>query len=54
MLFCATESPKWLLVKGRRKDAIECFNKIAEINLCARRIPADATFSEFEGRVQSH
>jgi MFS family permease len=47
MLFCATESPKWLLTKGRRKDAIAVFNKIAKINQCDRRIPEDATFSEF-------
>jgi len=32
MLTCGTESPKWLLAKGRREDAITEFNKIARFN----------------------
>ena len=54
MLFCGTESPKWLLAKGRREAAIAEFNKIAKINLCKSRIPFDAQFSEFDLSAISH
>jgi hypothetical protein len=42
MLLCGTESPKWLLAKGRRQEAIDEFNKVAKINFCNQRIPENA------------
>lgn len=48
MLICGTESPKWLLAKGRREDAITEFNKIARTNLSNSRLPLDAQFPEFD------
>jgi len=38
MLFVAPESPKWLLVKGRKEEAIEVFNRVALINQSKNRI----------------
>jgi hypothetical protein len=42
MLKWGSESPKWLLTKGRREEAIAELNKVARFNLCKRRIPDDA------------
>lgn len=32
MIFCAPDSPKWLLAQGKREDAIIAFNKIGKYN----------------------
>ena len=48
--FCAItvlpESPIWLLLQGRREDAIKAFNWIAKINGSKNRIPENAFFEE--------
>ena len=44
-LFC-TESPKWLLLQGRREEAIQSLNFIAKVNRSPNRIPEDAMFVE--------
>ena len=48
MLFISPENPKWLLIKGRKEEAISAFNKIAVINGSNFRIESDAIFIEFE------
>jgi hypothetical protein len=40
------ESPKWLLIKGRRADAITALNRIAVFNKSEYKIPEDAEFME--------
>ena len=44
--FFCPESPKWLLCKGKRKEAIQCLNKIAKFNGRIERIPDTARFVE--------
>lgn len=46
MVFCAPESPKWLLTKGKRVEAIAAFNQIAKINRSGKTVPSDTTFEE--------
>ena len=48
LMFFVPESPKWLLIKGRKAEAIEVFNRIAAMNLTRQRIPSYATFVEAE------
>jgi hypothetical protein len=38
------ESPIWLLLHGRREDAIKAFNWIAKVNGSKNRIPENAFF----------
>ena len=45
-LILCPESPKWLLLQGRQKEAIRVLNKIAGLNLSQNRIPEDAEFIE--------
>ena len=45
LCFC-TESPKWLLMQGRTKEAIDSLNYIAWFNGSVHRIPADTDFIE--------
>ena len=40
------DSPKWLLLNGRKKEAIAAFNTMAIVNRCKERIPEDANFVE--------
>jgi len=42
------ESPKWLLLKGRRSEAIEALNRIGSFNGSSNRVPANAQFMESE------
>lgn len=45
VLLCP-ESPKWLLLKGRQKEAIRALNYIARFNMSPNRISEDAEFIE--------
>jgi Sugar (and other) transporter len=47
MIVCAPESPKWLLAKNRRLEAVSAFNQIAKLNFTQKRLPSTATFTEF-------
>lgn len=40
------ESPNWLMMNNRTKEAIESLNLIAKINGVEYRIPENATFKE--------
>ena len=40
--FICPESPRWLLLNGRQKEAIDALNKIARWNRTDARIPTDA------------
>lgn len=40
------ESPKWLLINGRREEAIEALNWIARVNRSEHRIHPDTQFVE--------
>jgi hypothetical protein len=40
------ESPNWLMMNNRTKEAIESLNMIAKINGVEGRIPENATFKE--------
>ena len=44
--FLCAESPKWLLLQGRREEAIKSLNFIAKVNRSPNRIPEDAMFVE--------
>lgn len=46
LMFVIPNSPKWLLIQGKKSEAIEALNKIAAINGSANRIPIDAEFVE--------
>ena len=46
LTFLCPESPRWLLVNGRTKEAIEVLNYIALWNGNSQRIPEDAQFVE--------
>ena len=46
LTFICPESPRWLLVNGRTKDAIEVLNYMARCNGNSQRIPNDAQFVE--------
>ena len=46
LTFLCPESPRWLLVNGRTKEAIEVLNYIALWNGSSQRIPEDAQFVE--------
>jgi hypothetical protein len=48
MLVVVPDNTKWLLIEGRREEAISAFNKIAKINGSNFRIESDAIFVEFE------
>lgn len=48
MVLVSPNSPKWLLAKGRKEEAIAAFNQIAKFNGSANRIPAEALFVEAE------
>jgi hypothetical protein len=47
MVIFAPESPKWLLVKNRRVEAVAAFNRIGKLNFTKRQLPSQATFIEF-------
>ncbi|MQL92187.1 hypothetical protein Taro_024799 [Colocasia esculenta] len=38
-----SESPRWLIIRGRTKEAMDILNKLARIN--GRRLPVDLTIS---------
>ena len=40
------ESPKWLLLQSRRKEAIDALNYIAKVNRSPNRISASSLFTE--------
>lgn len=40
------ESPKWLLLQGKRKEAIDALNYIAKINRSPNRISSSTYFAE--------
>lgn len=40
------ESPRWLIVNGRRKETIATLNYLAKYNGSTKRIPEDAIFEE--------
>jgi len=42
------DSPRWLLSKGKREEAISVLNKIARINGSKNRIAANAHFMELD------
>lgn len=42
------ESPNWLMMNNRTKEAIESLNLIAKINGVEYRIPENATFKEMQ------
>jgi hypothetical protein len=44
--FFCPESPRWLLVNGKRLEAIDALNKIAKVNGSPHRIPITASFVE--------
>jgi len=44
--FACPESPRWHLVKGNSKKAIDALNQIARINQTRVRIPKNAIFVE--------
>lgn len=46
MMVLAPESPKWLILQGRKKEAISAFNNIAKLNGSKERIEDDAIFEE--------
>jgi len=46
LMLCVPDSPKWLLLNGRKKEAIAAFNYMAIVNRCPERIPEDANFVE--------
>lgn len=46
MLVVSPESPKWLIMQGRRQDAISAFNRIAKLNGSKNLIDVDSTFEE--------
>jgi hypothetical protein len=52
MLLVSPDSPRWLLAKGRKEEAIAAFNKIAVLNGSQNRIPAEAVFVEAEDLQQ--
>lgn len=50
MMVFSPESPKWLLAKGKREEAIAAFNTIARWNRSPNFLPKDATFDEIQER----
>ena len=46
VLAICPESPKWLLLQGRQKEAIRVLNYIAKFNCSPNRIPEDTEFIE--------
>ena len=46
LIFFCPESPKWLLLQDRRKDAIKALNFIAAVNRSPNRISPDTKFPE--------
>jgi len=46
LLYFCPESPRWYLVNGRRSEAIDTLNYIAQLNGREVRIPSDARFVE--------
>ena len=46
LAFVCPESPRWLLVNGRRTEAIQALNKMAAWNGSPHRIPESASFVE--------
>ena len=50
-LFLLPESPRWLLLNSKTKEAIEVLNGIAKLNGSKGRIPLDAEFVEDPSNV---
>jgi len=46
LAFLCPESPRWLLVNGNSKEAIEVLNRMAVMNRSPKRIPPNAIFVE--------
>lgn len=46
LMIWTPESPKFLLAKGRRQDAIKAFNQIGKMNGCQNTIADDAIFTD--------
>jgi hypothetical protein len=46
MIPLCPESPRWLLVNGRRAEAIDALNYMARVNCTGCEIPAAASFVE--------
>ena len=42
------ETPMWLLLNGRKSEAIEILNRIAKFNGVDYRVPENTTFIEVE------
>ena len=51
LAFVCPESPRWHLVNGRTKEAIDILNYISEFNKKTERIPENARF--IEGMIQN-
>ena len=45
-LFFLPESPRWLVINSRTKEAIQTLNNMAKINGSKNKIPRDAEFVE--------
>ena len=52
--FVLPESPGWLLINGRKKEAIEAFNFIGRINGAKKIIPVTAHFCEANDPDNEH
>lgn len=46
IMLTVPESPRWLLLNGKKQEAINAFNKICRINGCLDFIPENAEFIE--------